>query len=745
MLPLFTITIFLGSALLFLVQPMIAKAVLPVLGGSPAVWNTAMVFFQASLLAGYLYTHGLARLRRVPQASVHVVVALGCLALLPIGLPAWDPPASSWPIAWVLGALAVAVGAPFFLLASNAPLLQLWFSRTSHFQARDPYFLYAASNAGSLLALAAYPVLVEPLLGLRAQRLAWSVAFAVFVALMLACRVVAWRAARSGEHPAERSDEPDEPAAHPVAWRRRLLWVLLAAVPSSLLLGATQYISTDIAAVPLLWVVPLAIYLLTFILAFAKRARVSTKSLARLLPIIATAMAVAFLLHARQPIAVLMAMHLLGLFIASMLCHQRLANDRPAPARLTEFYLLIAVGGVLGGAFNALLAPVVFDVVAEYPIAIALACALIPGARDAEEPASTRVKRRALDVALPALLIGALAFIDWQLDTVGIVGGLIIQLGLIGLPAAACYLMSKRPIRFALALAGLMIFSLFNDPYGERTLERHRTFFGVHTIVRDETPPEGDVLRLSHGTTTHGVQLAEGPNRREPTLYYTREGPLGDVFREMQARHDSLSVAAVGLGVGAAAAYARPDDSFDFYEIDPAVARIASDWARFTFLPDAPGDTRVILGDARLKLEDAPDNAYDLIILDAFTSDAIPVHLLTREALQLYLRKLASGGVIAFHLSNRYLELTRVVDGLADAEGLTLRVRVDPGPPDASADAGGLEFPFRAPSTWAVLGRDTDALGRLATSGTWLPPDADSTPKLWTDDYSDILSLLLWF
>lgn len=742
MLPLFVITIFLGSALLFLVQPLIAKAVLPLLGGSPAVWNTAMVFFQGALLAGYGYAHALARARPRAQLTIHALVALGTLALLPIALPAWEPPAAAWPVFWLLGALTVAVGGPFFVLAANAPLLQFWFSQTTHLRARDPYFLYAASNAGSLLALLAYPLLLEPTVGLAGQRVAWSIAFGVFVALMLTCRVVAGR--ERAPHPEEASTpappDPDE-GAPPLTWRRRLLWLVLAAVPSSLLLGATQYVTTDVAAVPLLWVVPLAIYLATFILAFSPRNRIGLDSIARLLPIVAIAIAVAFLLDARRPIAVLTAIHLLGLFLACLLCHTRLANDRPRATHLTEFYLLIALGGVLGGSFNALLAPVLFDVFAEYPIAVALACALIPRKPPrADEPKAEGIRRRVLDLALPAVLIGAMFWADWEFERAGIIGGVLIEIVLVGVPALACYAMSRRPPRFALAIAGLMLFGILDPDFGERTLLRTRTFFGVHTVTRTGTAL-GPALRLRHGTTAHGVQSETGTDRREPTLYYTREGPLGDVFRELRSRGEPLHVGAVGMGVGAVAGYARPGDRFTFYEIDPEVIWIARDWGRFTYLPGAPAGTiDVVVGDARLKLTDAPDDSYDLIVLDAFTSDAIPAHLLTVEALRVYLDKLAPGGLLAFHLSNQHLDLTSVVRGIAEAEGLPVRVRVDspdPGPPPL--------LHHRVPSTWAIVAREAADLGGLRTSGEWLATAPDAPTRLWTDDYSDIFTILRWF
>lgn len=747
MLPLFAIAIFMAAALLFVVQPMVARMVLPVLGGSPAVWNTAMVFFQAALLAGYLYAHLLTRrLGAKGQVIVHGVVLLLPLAALPIALPHWTPPATKFPVLWALLIFAVTVGLPFTVVATTGPLLQRWFSRTSHRSGQDPYFLYAASNVGSLLALLGYPFLFEPALGLRLQSVAWSIGYGVFALLAISCGVVMLRRPAPVESVTTSAEEvPDQAADKPVTWRRRVTWVALAFVPSSLMLGVTQHISTDIAAVPLLWVIPLSIYLLTFIIAFSATWRPGLGSSVKLFPVIACALAVAFLIQAREPAILLIVMHLVVLFLGAMLCHTRLADDRPDVSHVTEFYLLVALGGVLGGAFNAILAPLIFTQLLEYPIAIALVGLMMPPRAKQGQGLVPPKLDHALDLIVPAALalflyLGAAALGS---ATHGLIG----QLVMIGLPVLVVYLTSRRPIRFSLSLGAVLVLAELMPGMDARIVLRQRTFFGYYRVVEEPgSAEEPRRFRLLHGTTSHGVQLDDPRRADTPTSYYTEDGPVGDVMRFLQDRRPTHRGAIVGLGIGSLAAYARKGDHLTYYEIDPAVREIAENERFFTFIPHAIARGAEIdyeIGDARLTLSRSPDDAFDFIVVDAFSSDAIPIHLLTTEAIELYFRKIRENGVLVLHISNRHLDLEPVVQAIAHRLGLKAIVRADNTEPEINPLA-------RSASTWVVLARqgtDLTALRRMrgaAARGWWRPLEARPGLRAWTDDHADVMSVFIW-
>lgn len=746
---LFAISIFLGAALLFVVQPMVARMILPELGGSPAVWNTAMVFFQATLLAGYLYAHLLTRrFGARGQVIVHSIVLLVPAIALPIALPGWTPPATSFPVGWMLLVLLVAVGLPFFVVSTTGPLMQRWFSRTEHASAKDPYFLYAASNTGSLLALLGYPLIIEPVLGLRMQSGAWTVGYGLFVVCAITCGVTMLRrpAPLDPDAPPDADDVDD---TRPITWRRRLLWVLLAFVPSSLMLGVTQHVSTDIAAAPLLWVIPLSIYLLTFIMAFSQRWRVPQASAGKLYPIIACAVAIALLLHARSPGMLIIAMHMLLLLIGALLCHTRLADDRPAATRLTEFYLLIALGGVLGGAFNALIAPVIFSQLYEYPIVIVLAAFLIPSrAASAARP----WLQRTLDVAIP---IGLLIFMVGLGELVIVSAGegdrtltLAVDLIRYGLPVLACFLVSKRPVRFALVLGVLLMYSYMNAGPDVRVLRRDRTFFGAYRVIENTPPDYPASYELTHGTTSHGSQMIEPPLLYEPTGYYARSGPVGDAMDMIQAGAGPQRAGLVGLGVGTLAAYARDADTFVYYEIDPVIIDIAEDRRFFSYLRNAENKGAIVefvVGDARLTMGDAPPGGFDYLVLDAFTSDAIPIHLLTTEAIELFMSKVADDGVVLMHVSNQHLNLEPVVSAIVDSLGLKAVIRWDM--------RGLIEGdPVRhAASTWVVIARRDAQLAPLIAlprdpdpdAGFWRPLEPTRL-RPWTDDHANLLSAFDW-
>lgn len=752
MLALFSAAVFLAAAILFLVQPMAARLALPVFGGGPSVWNTAMVFFQVSLLAGYAIAHVTTRyLRPWAQVIAYAVLALAAAVMLPIAKPDGDLAAlAQTPVRSLLWFLASTVGLPFLFVSAAGPLLQRWFSASGHRLAEDPYFLYAASNAGSVVGLLAYPLVIEPALPIRDQGLGWSGAMVVYAVLALACGVAMARARKAPSQtptPARpaAATGPDAIAGGAVTWKDRRRWIFLAFVPSSLMLGVTQHITTDVAAAPLLWIIPLLIYLMTFIAAFGVRLKPDAHRVGRLTPWVVLALATVMVGQARTPVLPLAILHLLGFTLVALLCHTRLADARPRADRLTEYYLLISVGGALGGIFNALLAPVLFERVYEYPITLALACIAPPAIRWVAgktsagmvfrwaagafvtlavmvavelalrhipfEPGS-EATRRAIRSLPPALAVGTFLVLRWH-------GAFMLGLALLFVAAVA------QPHRFA-----------------ERTIYIERTFFGVHQVLVE---PKGRWHLLQHGTTYHGVQYRKGEQdgrelRFFPTTYYSPNGPLGQVFTLYWQRDTLPPVAAVGLGAGTVAAYGQAGMAINFYEIDPAVVRIAKNPDLFTYLRDSDAEVRTILGDARLRLAESPDNSYGLIIVDAFTSDAIPVHLLTREAFDMYRRKLRDDGLIAIHISNRFFDLSPVIVGNAESLGMSVAAavnrRVDPN----DAKFGGMA------ADWVVIGKNPAAVAPLIARPwpAWDVVGPSARRVVWTDDYSSILAVVRW-
>ncbi|HEX2210727.1 MAG TPA: fused MFS/spermidine synthase, partial [Longimicrobium sp.] len=659
----YTAAVFLSAFLLFLVQPLFGKMVLPLLGGSPAVWNTCMLFFQAALLGGYLYAHlTSSRLTVRRQATVHLAaLALAALAL-PVSLRGAAPEGGAAPIPWLLATMALTVGAPFLVLSGTGPILQRWFSRSGHPHAADPYHLYAASNLGSALALLAYPALMEPRMRLSSQSGTWTAGYVVLGLLIAACAWLVWRTAGAPAAAVETAGAVDEAPAARLTVRERLIWIGLAFIPSSLLLGVTTFITTDLSPAPLLWVLPLALYLLSFTFVFARRPPIPHEWIAAIHP---SAIAVAALLltagYVKKP-SVAVPLHLLALFVVAMAAHGELARRRPHVRHLTEFYLWIAVGGVLGGVFNALVAPVAFTQIWEYPIVLTLACLARPWP---EERIGWRWHA--------GYFLRAAAF-AWGLlylsDNDDLSSWLFLLLAAL-LINLMNVLLGRAPLWLAACVGTVLMvraWSAINEP---GVLLAERTFFGRYKVM--EYRHDGGFHVLRHGSTLHGAQSMQAWRRREPLTYYLLHGPLGKVFAATADRAGTRRVAVVGLGTGTTAAYARPGEDWTFYEIDPGIERIARDTAYFTYLADSPARTRVVLGDARLSLARDTAATYDLILLDAFSSDAIPVHLVTREALQTYLARLAPRGIIAFHISNRYLDLEPVVAALAKDRGLAAR------------------------------------------------------------------------
>jgi hypothetical protein len=948
MLFVFALTLFTSATLLFLIEPMVGKMVTPLLGGTPAVWNTCMVFFQALLLAGYAYAHATtAWLGSRKQALLHLAVLVlpaASLALYPLRVsPGAVAVSGENPIPALLLILFLSVGVPFFVVSATAPLLQNWFSSTAHPAARDPYFLYGASNLGSMLALLGYPTVVEPNLRLDWQRWGWCAGYAVLALMTAGCAVFLWRAAPAGTAApppngkdataakagkrrgrSERvttapqvtgvtAEAPSPDDERPVTLGRRLRWLVLAAVPSSLMLGVTTYMTTDIAAIPLLWVLPLAIYLLTFILVFA---RISPRGqavgvwlglglvlwgLGAALPellnltedrqenvrsLITFSCVILFLLGALIPwkvrdpnlihrvmtlampllvllllflmlseirkfaITHLIALHLATLFAVAMVCHGELARDRPAPRHLTEYFLWMSAGGVVGGLFNALVAPLVFNGIVEYQLALVVACLLVPplgperesrwavpadiglvvlfllvggfllgmrlhdGTMDlsALTPRSIywmlgallagllaalahvlrsndRPAALYLDVALPLALGGLVVGLYWGLPSQAVGHRLISFADLLGarvyvlrqaltfgVPVVLCYTFIERPVRFGLSVGALALAAAFCDQVDNRSVVlQKRSFFGVLKVEEGEEPAGAVELpyrRLMHGTTMHGKQFLVEELKDIPSTYYHYTGPVGELFAAYNT-DERRPFAVIGLGTGTMACYARKGQHVTFYDIDPVVRGISYDTDRyFTYVQDARdrgADIGLVMGDARLTLErqQLPDDEkYAILVVDAFSSDAIPIHLITWEALQMYWGKMRPDGIVFFHISNRYLDLQPVLANFAakgDLDGLVMSDDDDSAPgkarstwvalarkpePGQPGHLDRLMSPERLERSmgvrdWASVRRKLLAAGMMhgRLKATWEPLKPEPAVGVWTDDYSNLWSV----
>jgi spermidine synthase len=885
MLIVFAFTLFTSATLLFMVEPMIGKMILPLLGGTPAVWNTAMVFYQAVLLAGYAYAHfSTSWLGARKQAALHLVLLALPFLFLPLAVNPDLIKGGENPIVGLLLLLSMTVGLPMFVVSASAPLLQKWFADTSHPSARDPYFLYGASNLGSMLALLAYPTVVEPYLRLGQQSFDWTVGYGVLAALTALCAVFLWvspssdeelirvRSVSEGESFAYASGS-DEPLSGDVTWQRVLRWVALAFVPSSLMLGATTYITTDIAAIPLLWVTPLALYLLSFILVFShisprtqwfgltiagaaisilllvflwdldkladrpkmqlmiriglvlavgggiyaawwgwfnRHADMTHRVMVIIMPLLVLMM-LFFLLSGRAVINLgigwTLCLHLLTLFVVAMVCHGELARDRPAAKYLTGYYLWMSVGGVLGGLFNGLLAPVIFSGLFEYPLAMMLACLLAPPLGPSDDTswgrrfdlilaglfagfglllillrlpdhdlafedlkgspwkwelaalvlgvavgavAAMRARERKferwMDLVLPLSLGVLLIGLSWGLRSDILLrrvakiayglnsdGGKLIAILTFGLPLVLAYTFVERSLRFALAVGTVLLASGFCAPFDSPpVLHQERGFFGVLRISNEIYRYGADdyflLQRLDHGTTLHGMQCLNPDRRNEPLTYYHHTGPIGELmlaYNGPDAPPEKMNIAVIGLGTGCMAAHARSGQHLTFYDIDPIVKRFSfdEDDPYFTFVEGARergAKVDLVMGDARLtmarqQLKD-PDK-YGMIVVDAFSSDAIPIHLMTLEALDVYLDKLTKDGLIVFHISNRYLDLAPVLYNLAQARGLAAVTQTDYREEEDAPHSS--ELMAKTSSTWVVLSPSEERLDKLLALNDW--------------------------
>jgi hypothetical protein len=724
---LYGVTLFASALLLFAVQPMFTKMVLPRLGGAPAVWSVAMVFFQAALLAGYAYAHLLARWLSPGRAAIgHLALLALAASTLPLSIAAGfgNPPAEGVSL-WLFALFAASIGLPFVALAASAPLLQSWFAASGHPQARNPYVLYAASNLGSFTALIAYPLAIEPLLTLKAQTLTWSVGFAALALMVAAAGILV------AQRPAMAHDAAGNDASTAPTWATRARWIALAAIPSGMVIAVTAHLTTDIAAAPFLWVIPLALFLLTFVAVFRERPWISHATVVWLVPFVAAPLAVSAGGGDKAFWLATVLLNVFGFMLLTLLCHGELYARRPAPARLTDFYLCVSVGGVIGGAFAALVAPNVFSGTYEYPLLIAAALLVLPGAFDGGW--RRFLAQAGFVLALAAIVVAARMLSDARLPysaNVYFQGGLVLLV-------AGMLLQRHQPARFfALALLSFALVECWRP--GLAPVETVRSFFGVHRVA--ETA-DGRARLLIHGTTLHGaekIRTAEGEpltGPPEPLTYYYFGSPISEGIEAARAAQGGLKkVASVGLGTGSLACHRRDGEAWTFFEIDPEVIRIARDPALFRFLARCAPDAPIVLGDARLTLEASADR-YDLIVLDAFSSDAIPVHLLTREAFAGYLSRLTENGVLVVHISNRHLELAPVLAAVGKAEGLVAYLKQD-------TAASNFEADFRTNSRVVALARKPSDFGDLPLRTGWRPLAADPDVAAWTDDYSNILGTL---
>ncbi|AIT05433.1 membrane protein [Sphingomonas taxi] len=719
----FVVTILTGSFLLFLVQPMVARMALPRLGGAPAVWNSAMLVYQTLLLGGYAYAHALARVRPGLQVLIHLGVLLVGAAWLPIGLALTGSPAGVTPALWVPWLLGASIGPLFFAVSAQAPLVQRWFSIAS--REGDPYALYAASNLGSFGGLIAYPLLVEPLLALRQQSWLWSGGYVLLIVLVIAC---AFRLPRGA------SADVARPTSVPATRRRIMHWFALALVPSGLMLATSTYITTDIVAMPLLWVLPLGLYLLSFTIAFAANREIADL-LTRIAPITILMFGGVMIGGFNESPLVNLTIALTLLFMASVALHTQMYRLRPEPDRLTGFYLAMAFGGALGGVFAGLIAPVVFDWTYEYPILIFAAGLLVPQVFLTHRIRSlwtTPAKRRLAYAGVVAMLVllTALTFRGpAALFGEGHQGLTFIGIALIGVISVGARLSYAMILAVTLVIFGGWRAVELSLEQGART----RSYFGVYTI-RDGR----GVRELDHGTTVHGIQFTGSPVlERLPTTYYAPPSGIGRAMEALDGLYGPAArVGVVGLGTGTLACYAQAAQRWRFYEIDPAVVRIARDTGQFTYLRNCLPRPDIRIGDARISIEADRPASLDLLALDAFSSDAIPMHLMTREAFGDYARVLQPKGLLLVHISNRFLDLEPVVAAAAQAGGWQpAKLYYQPEQPT----------PVASPSQWIALSRDPATMHALGKAdGRWVPLTARAGFVAWTDDYSTILPLLKW-
>ncbi len=691
-----------------------------------------MVFFQAMLLGGYAYAHFIARY--IPL-KIQAIVHLGLLSLFTMVLPLTIPPdaippedsGQAW---WQLCTMLTCIGGPFFVLAASAPLFQHWFASSGHPDAENPYYLYAISNIGSMAALLGYPTIIEPFLSLSQQTGAWMYGYLLLIAVTFVCAALVRNGVKPVEPLASLRDRET------VSWKLRAFWILLAFIPSSLMLGVTTLITTDLASAPFLWVIPLAIYLATFIIAFSKKPLLSMPVL-RLLTCYALCIVLLMLvLSGFLAVKLIMiAVHLGTFFLCGLLCHGQLAESKPSTSHLTEFFLLISFGGVLGGIFNALIAPVIFVIPLEYILTLSIVPFIIwfgsyipsiTGNFNKIDHSSRPKKLFAIDVVSVSLVVGLCALVVFAENSIVQIWSAL---------AIFCVLMVLRRNIAVFSISILISFLILAPAIwggNQKTLHADRNYFGVLRVAT-----KNGANFFSHGTTLHGAQFQKSEWKLSPITYYNPQGPVADIFKEMDKRGGKQSIGVLGLGVGSVACYKKQGRSFDFYEIDTDVVRIAEDPQYFTYLKDCGSPYKIIVGDARLKMLDAPTGGYDLLFIDTFSSDNIPVHIMTEEAFRSYLGKMKPNGLIAMNISNRYLNLRPVLTSIAKDLGLTIYFKYSTPKINVNDQSA-----LYTASLFAIIGHDEQDVAAFVENHDWKPYTGGKTLKPWTDDYANILTSL---
>lgn len=693
---------------------------LPYFGSSPNVWNTCMFFFQGILLLGYYYSHKSSTIFRLStQTKIHTLLLGITLFFLPVQIPSyWSPGPNTNPIFVLVLLMTITILFPFLLLSCNAPLLQKWVSQTTLKENKNPYYLYAASNSGSLLALLAYPFIIEPNFKLLDQSKLWMYFYWVYCVLLILCAITANKSFNKEHHSEDKTT---------LNFKQKLYWIFLSFIPSSMLLGVTTYITVDISPIPLLWIIPLLIYLLSFIIVFSKTPLFRHELMLKILPITILCTLVSLISANNTNIIISITLHLFNLFICAMVCHGELVKHKPNIKYLTDFYLCISIGGFLGGLFNTLIAPIVFKTLFEYPLIIILSCTVLPFKDKVHG-----MKKYILDIILP---IGIFAFIyifSQQLTTLKINSALITNLIIIGFPLLSSLMFIKRPIRFGLYLLAIFISIGIYTNRNEKTLFIGRTFFGTNKVTLSK---DSNFHNLLHGKTVHGIQNLK--KKDLPQGYYSHSSPIGQLFLNKNNLNSESQIGVIGLGSGALAAYGYDNQKWTFFEIDKQVASIAQNKKYFSYLNDAKIKYKIIIGDGRLSLDKEQNNKYDLLIVDAFSSDSIPTHFLTKEMIKIYLSKITNTGIIAFHISNQYLNLEPVLAGLVKESQIEGFVQNDLSKSQEEISNGAYG------SSWVILAQNKETANLISHNQKWKPIKLENS-ILWSDDYSNLFKILKW-
>ncbi len=724
--PVFSLTLLLSAALLFSVQPLFSKMILPLLGGTPQVWNTAMLFFQVCLLGGYAYAHATSKYLSVRmQSTIHLTLLVLFAFVLPLGIPEGTfPPFDKDPTLWQLNLMLIVVGGPFFVLAASAPMFQRWFAASAHKDANDPYFLYAASNLGSLASLFAYPLVLEPFFDLYQQSDIWMYGYIALGAFAFVCVVLSWKSVRE-DKVSNLDKRTEQKIIETPSHKTRFMWILLAFVPSSLMLGVTTYLTTDVASVPLLWIVPLALYVGTFVLVFARKPLFKRDHIMIVHGFVLILMLAQLMIFGGVVQAWLLPFHLFAFFVIALSCHTELASMRPHSKHLTEFYLMMSLGGALGGFFNAIIAPQFFTLPIEYGLVLGFSAFL----RYASKSQLKMLNKKILWVVATIII---LVIISYYINTPMLV--LFKKLFAYFFLVSCFFFITKRTAFAIICFVSFIFYMPGTLPNESWIVENHfrtRNFFGIINVI---DTADGERIAL-HGTTNHGTQYLVQDMELEKTSYYGPKSPLSDVFKYLDKKTENHIVAVTGLGVGVTACYTHPNRYFDFYEIDLDMIKIAENPELFTFLSNCGSQYSIILGDARLTISKQPDQKYDFILNDVYSSDNIPIHLITKEAIELYVTKLKPDGVLTFHISNKHLDIEPVLANIAKELGLKAYAKVS-----LHERVKDTNF-FYVPSHFITFAFDDD-FEEYLVGNNWEPVIVNESVGVWTDSYSNILSVL---